>query len=364
MNQSHETTVRPLPGAADPTTEPPHVNTAVRWSGTAVIRRGPAVLDDRTTGLSSGPGSQPVHPQSRFMACSISKLVVSTVVMSLVESGDLDLQAPIGTWLTDLPAGWTTITLHQLLSNTSGLGHWGDIPGLPPLLTTPPPLRELLDLIAEAPLTAPPGTRWRYSGPGFLTAARVAEAVTGQPYPDIAQQQVFTPAGMNATSSGTPPTDTADLATGHDHGRPWPLHPHFGAIVGSGDLWTTRDDLLRLTRTLRDGRLLSAESAGQLWTVHATLPDAGTEPGPVQVSSYGYGTFLGTVLGHPARINPGDGPGYHTLLAYLPDQQLDVVVLCNEEAPSVHSALAELALSAAATTPTVPRTPLTAEERP
>lgn len=46
--------------------------------------------------------------------------------------------------------------------------------------------------------------------------------------------------------------------------------------------------------------------------------------------------------GHPARIHPGDNPGYQSLLAYLPDQDLDVVVLANDEAPSVDVALASL----------------------
>ena len=72
----------------------------------------------------------------------------------------MDLQRPVTTWLDDLPASWSGITLHHLLSNTSGLGHWGDVPGLPQLLTAPPPHDELLALIAAAPLVslpAPPG---------------------------------------------------------------------------------------------------------------------------------------------------------------------------------------------------------------
>ena len=304
---------------ADPTAGTGRDDTSGLWSGTAIVQRGPDVLDDRSAGLTAGPQSQPCHPRSRFMGCSISKLVVSTVVLSLVESGEVDLQTPIGTWLGDLPASWSPITVHQLLSNTSGLGHWGDIPGLPPLLTTPPPLDELLALIAAAPLISAPGTTWRYSGPGFLTAARVIEAVTGQAYAIPLVQLVFAPAAMDATFSGTPTTADTDLAIGHDHGRPWPLHPNFGAIIGSGDLWTTRDDLIRLARSLRVGELLSARSAAQLWTA--------TPPAPHRPAArtdrrhrLRVRNLPGTVLAHPARINPGDGPGYQTLLAYLPDR--------------------------------------------
>jgi CubicO group peptidase (beta-lactamase class C family) len=302
------------------------------------------VVEERSVGLTGGSGSQPCSPGSRFQACSISKLVLSSVVLSLVESGVLDLQRPITSWLEDLPSSWSSITLHHLLSNTSGLGHWGDIPGLPHLLTAPPPQQELLALIAAAPLVEAPGAGWRYSGPGFLTAGRVVEAVTGQPYAMTADALIFTPAGMAATSSGAAPADP-DVAVGHDHGRPWPLHPNFADITGSGDLWTTTGDLVRLSQALRAGQLLTTLSATQLWTGHTAVPAAnGTNPGPVVVTEYGYSTFLGRVRGQQARINPGDMPGYQTLLAYLPDQELDLAVLCNEEAPSLNAALTELQL--------------------
>jgi CubicO group peptidase (beta-lactamase class C family) len=313
------------------------------WSGNALVVRGSDVVEERSVGLTGGTGSRPCNSRSRFQACSISKLVLSTVVLSLVESGTLDLQLPITTWLEDLPTGWSTITLHHLLSNTSGLRHWGDIPGLPRLLTAPPPHEKLLTLIANAPLVEPPGAGWRYSGPGFLTAGRVVEAVTSQPYATTADALVFTPAEMGATSSGPAPADP-DLAVGHDHGRPWPLHPNFADITGSGDLWTTTGDLVRLSQALRTEQLLSTRSATLLWTRRTALPDTTTTPGPVVVTGYGYGTFLGRVRDHQARINPGDMPGYQTLLAYLPDQELDLAVLCNEEAPSLDAALIELRL--------------------
>ena len=313
------------------------------WSGTALVVRGSVVVEERSVALTGGPGSQPCSPQSRFQACSISKLVLSTVVLSLVELGALDLHLPITTWLDDLPISWSTITLHHLLSNTSGLGHWGDISGLPRLLTAPPPREELLALIAAAPLVEPSGAGWRYSGPGFLAAGRVVEAVTGQPYAATADALVFTPAGMAATSSGPAPADP-DVAVGHDHGRPWPLHPNFAGVTGSGDLWTTTGDLVRLGQALRTEQLLKTRSATQLWTCHTALAATNTTPGAVAMMGYGYGTFLGHVRGHKARINPGDMPGYQTLLAYLPDQELDLAVLCNEEAPSVDAALAELRL--------------------
>jgi hypothetical protein len=74
------------------------------------------------------------------------------------------------------------------------------------------------------------------------------------------------------------------------------------------------------------------------------LAGSGDVSGPISMQAYGYGTFLGQLQGKEARINPGDNPGYQSLLAYVPDQDLDVAVLCNQDVPSVDAALSELSL--------------------
>ena len=313
------------------------------WSGTARVVRGSEVVEERSVGLNGGPDSQPCTPRSRFQACSISKLVVSAVVLSLVESGALDLQRPITTWLersaVQLVGDHAAPPAQQHLRSRA-LGRHPRSAATADGAAAP---EELLALIAAAPLVAPPGAGWRYSGPGFLTAARVVEAVTGQPYATTADALVFTPAGMAATSlrsgSGRPgrrrrPRPRPTLAPAPQLRR----HHRLRRPV----------DHHRRPRPPQPGPARraapQARSAAQLWTRHAALPagepDGGTDRGD------------GVRLRHlprpgprpQARINPGDMPGYQTLLAHLPDQDLDLAVLCNEEAPSLDAALADLRL--------------------
>src|SRR3954454_23790449 len=144
--------------------------------------RGRDLIDERSVGFAAGPDGPLCSPAMRFQAGSISKLVLATAVLALVEHQQLRLQEPIVRWLGEMPSPWRSITLHQLLSHTSGLGHWGDIPGLPPILATPPPRDELVALIADAALVRAPGDGWHYSGPGFLVASQVVEAVSRRPY--------------------------------------------------------------------------------------------------------------------------------------------------------------------------------------
>jgi CubicO group peptidase (beta-lactamase class C family) len=316
--------------------------TSSTWSGTARVVRGDAVVEEVSAGFAAGPDGELCSPGLRYQAGSISKLVVSIVVLGLTERAELSLDQPIGRWLGATPRQWESITLHQLLSHTSGLGHWGDIPGLPATFLTAPPARDdLMAMIAETPVVDAPARIWRYSGPGFLIAALVVEAATGNDYGDIAAQLVFERAQLRATTSGQFPAGPGGVAWGHRHGDSIEVPEGFTQIPGTGDVWTTVDDLVALSQALRGGALLGDRVAAQLWTPHVIIEQSG-QTGPVVNGAYGYGTFLGQVNGRPARIHPGDNPGYQSLLAYLPEDDLDIVVLCNEDAPSVNGALGSL----------------------
>jgi len=312
------------------------------WSGTALVVRGDVVLEEVSQGPAAGGDGPRCTPGLRSQAGSISKLVVSVVVLRLVEQRLLDLDVPVSRWLTGTPEGWAGITPRHLLGQTSGLGHWGDVPGLPGSLLVDPPARDdLVRRIIDAPLVADPGDAWRYSGPGFLVAALVVEAAAGAAYGEVADELVLRPAGMHATTSGRHPTDLAEVALGHRDGELLPLVEGFTHLPGTGDLWTTAGDLVRLSQALRAGVLLGERGAERLWTPYAVVPGA-PAGGPVVPQAYGFGTFLGTVKGRQARINPGDNPGYQSLLAHLPDEDLDVVVLANDEVPGVDAALGSL----------------------
>jgi CubicO group peptidase (beta-lactamase class C family) len=167
------------------------------------------------------------------------------------------------------------------------------------------------------------------------------EAATGVDYGEIAAELVFRRAHLRATSSGQFPTGYAGIAFGHRHGDLISVPEGFTELPGTGDVWTTVGDLIVLSQALRTGVVLGDTVAAQLWTPQVTVGRSGAV-GPVVNHAYGYGTFLGSVQGRPARIHPGDNPGYQSLLAYLPDADLDCVVLCNEDTPSVSAALNSL----------------------
>ncbi|MCE0539577.1 beta-lactamase family protein [Kineosporia rhizophila] len=304
------------------------------WSGTLLVAGPGGIVHEESSGFADGPDSSPCGPHLRFQASSVSKQVLSVVALALQQRGRLQLGRPIRAWLPELPPAFDQVTLHHLLTHTSGTGHWADLrapyaEGRRP--ESPPAAETLQALIAETGLLTPPGRSWRYSGPGFFLAARVLEAVTGHAYRDLVADLVFGPAGMTSSTSGH--GVPADAAVGHRAGLRIDVDPGWTQIPGTGDLWTTAADLLNYSRALRGGRLLAADAQALLWKPQVALSEQNG------AAAYGYGTFVGQVRGHAAWFVPGDNPGYQSLLAHLPDSRLDLVVLCNDEQPGVDAVL-------------------------
>ncbi|WP_439689228.1 serine hydrolase domain-containing protein [Curtobacterium sp. SP.BCp] len=310
------------------------------WSGTMLVARGAEPLVERAVGNTAGPESPPIILGTRFQAGSISKQLMSVVALDLVARGRLALDQPIAEHLPALPGHLRAVTLHHLLSHTSGLGHWSSLDGVPPLLDVPSSHEELVRLTLTAEPDAAPGERFRYSGPGFLVVARVIEAVTGRPYAEALGDVVLGPTGMRDTTSGQFPERGA--AVGHVDGRTITVEQGFADLPGTGDLWTTAGDLLRYGRALRSGQLIPQTLVAEMLSPQAILEPPDPVDRSLSAKAYGYGTFLGRVLGDDGWFVPGDNPGFQSLLAEVPGEDTEVVVLSND-ASGVEAALHEWA---------------------
>lgn len=254
----------------------PGASVAVFDGGEVVWARGYGVVEVG--------GDQPVTPDTRFQAASISKPVTAVGVLRLVESGSLDLDRDVNDLLRSwtLPqsdlAGGETVTLRRILSHRAGLNVHGfpgyargaELPSLPQILDGEEPANT-----DPVRVTLPPGAGERYSGGGTTVAELVLEDVTGIPFPDLMDELVLGPAGMEGSTFEQPLPRQWEryAARAHDwNGAPleggWHAYPERAAA----GLWTTPTDLARLALQVQaafDGSgeaLLTAGSAREMLT--------------------------------------------------------------------------------------------------
>ncbi|MEE1736833.1 serine hydrolase [Streptomyces sp. BE147] len=270
-----------------------------------LVTRGPAVVHERRTGA--------VGVGKHFQIASLSKQFAAAAALLLAEEGTLALTDQLVDRVPGCPSSWAGITPHHLLAHTSGLPHWDPGPGPSPR----PPLSRA-DTVAHVmrllPSTAP-GQRWHYSSPGYVLTALLVEHTTGRPYADILRERVLGPLGLSRTRTAAP---------GHRDGTGTEVMDP-SCLPGAGDLWSTAGDLARWARALERGHLLGPDSLRAMFTSHITPRIQ--HPMPLTVTGYGYGVFLGTLAGHPARFHHGDNPGHRSLLVRLPDRDTGIIVL-------------------------------------
>jgi CubicO group peptidase (beta-lactamase class C family) len=305
--------------------------------GVALLQRGSEDLVATAFGRTGSDPDTGCTLGTRFQIASVSKQFTAAAVLLLADRGVLSVDDPVRNWLDDCPAAWEPVTIHHLLSHSSGLVHWNDLPALD--LTKPVAASELLSCFASVPLLALPGERFSYSSPGFVLLGHIVERAARQPYGSFLAREILGPLGLTATFSGNSRGE-ADLATGYHDGAAVTSLELDTVNLGTGSIWSTAGDLARWDRALASGQILSDAARQAMFAIHVPVQD---DNGIIRTEGYGYGWFVGTVTGG-RRIfyHPGDQSGFCSLNAWFPDDDVRLAVLSNEGTADLDPIVADL----------------------
>lgn len=326
-----------IPAAEIPPAEigallPPHLGAAV------LAIDGGEVLFEHCWGVrklgvdGSTAGGEPVTPATNFRMASVSKQFTATAVLTLVDRGKLSLDDPLSKFFADTPAYWDSITVHQLLTHTSGVpAYEGRIPRETTLqLSDYNVLAMLLDT-NEPDFT--PGTEWVYSNSGYVLLALIVEQVAKRPYHEYLRAEALEPLGMKRSINYLRGVNApAERAYGHSRkrDRSWELTDQSvtSATRGDGSVYSNLHDLRLWAKALgNDSGVLSATTAKAM-----TSPQFKTTRG--DESHYGYGLFIDKHRGERRLWHSGSTRGFSIMLQRFPDRDATVLILLNRS-PSV-----------------------------
>jgi D-alanyl-D-alanine carboxypeptidase len=287
-----------------------------------VIRDG-KLIDARAIGSANVELNVKARPQHAFEVGSISKQFTAYAILVLRDRGKLDLGAPVGRYLTDLPDDWAKVTLHRLLTHTSGLPDIEEAFGYGIYRDTPTDT-EFLRRLAALPIEFQPGEKWHYSNTNYWLLALVIEKLTGLSYSEFMQRNIFTPLGMTSTRSALPSKVLAGRASGYRRVGPVlenrdAIQPNTGR--GLGDITTTVADMARWEREQLAPRLLSPATAA-LARQPVSLNNGKKEP-------YGYGWSTEKILPMVSLQHDGQTAGFSASYIRVPERRLAVVVFSN-----------------------------------
>jgi CubicO group peptidase (beta-lactamase class C family) len=315
-------------GSALQTTGIPGASVSVVADGQLLTARGYGLADTGT----EGDPARPVDPDDTlFRVGSVSKVVSATAVMRLVEEGRLDLDADVQQYLDfdlDTPRG--AVTLRHLLTHTSGFEEV--IAGL---IGAPGSEVSLRDAVSAAPpeQVFAPGTTPAYSNYGASLAGYVAERVSGEPFAELVQEEVFEPVGMTSSSFEQPlPADLdARLAKGYpDDSQPsWPTEVVNAAPAGAMTSSATdmaRFMLAHLGDLPADESPLTADTLAEMHRPALDSDDLGTL---AEGQRMDLAFFDDSTPGLPAFGHDGDTQVFHTAMRMFPEQDAGIFVTLN-----------------------------------
>lgn len=294
------------------------------FAGVVLVARGEAPLFAEGFGLADRERNIRWTPGTVSDIGSITKQFTAAAVLKLEEDRKLSVDDPITRYFDGVPADKASITLHQLLTHSSGIQDpdIGDFEAVP--------LAEYLKQVFAGPLLFAPGKGYSYSNANFSLLGAIIQKLTGQSYEAFLRERLLLPSGMYETGYLLPAWGEGRLAVGYEgeagrwgtfYERSWAADGPHWALRANGGIHMTAYDMLRWARALLSGRVLGPGSMKKLWTPHVS-EGGGT--------FYAYGWSIAKAPDGAKIVTHNGGNGiYFADLAIMPDSGLVVFVMTN-----------------------------------
>ena len=312
--------------------------------GVSLAVYGPEVGEvELASGLSNLDAGTAMAPSNQLYAGSVTKTFIAALILQLIEEGKLSFDDTLDQWYPDFPNA-ETITVRQMLNMTSGTFDYfrasPDNPILPQLMMDLDRVwnpEETIGFVADLEPTAEPGTMYDYSNTNYIFLGRIIEEVTGNDLEVELQTRILEPLAMDSTYLAGTQASAKNMAHGYARdaaflfGSEEPIADSSGKLTAiktigwaAGGLVSNAGDLARFAQALFGGGLLSQEALTGMVTPG---PLQGEEGQPYALGVEVQSTPVGEAVGHPGSV-PG---GFSSLMLYVPEHDIAVVVMSNDE---------------------------------
>lgn len=298
----------------------PGASVIVCQDNTPVFRKG--------YGLANLEHAIPVQPHMVFRLGSITKQFTAVAILKLYEDGKLDLQDDLTKFLPGYPTHDHAVTLEHLLTHTSGIHSYTEMPEWMKILRNDLTPAEMVAVFKDQPFDFAPGEKWSYNNSGYFLLGVIIEKVSGMSYAEFIQRTIFTPLGMQNSYYDDPvrlepgrASGYSKIEPGKEYGYKNTAYMSMTQPYAAGSLASSVDDLAIWEAGLTSNRLLKPE------TLHRAFQPYHTRDG--KNTRYGYGWGISEYGGHTLIGHGGGINGFITQAYRVPDLGLFVALLTN-----------------------------------
>jgi CubicO group peptidase (beta-lactamase class C family) len=295
--------------------------------GAIAVVLGDRVIYSRAFGIASVETNEPMRPEMLFRLGSTTKMFTAAALVTLAEQGKLDLNVPVGSYVTGIDAAVGRVTADQLLSHQSGFFDEAPMFGSHDETALEREVRSWSD----SRFFTAPGKIFSYSNPGYWFAGFLIEHSSRRQYADQLAQSIFEPLGMTRTTLRPLVAMTYPLAQGHEETPQGPrvIRPaaNNAASWPAGSIFSNVLDLSRFVIAfVNDGRIdgkpvLPPAVIRALSTPRAKVPGGD--------GWYGYGLQVAKYRGVDLVSHGGSRAGYGSSIRMVPSRKFGVITVAN-----------------------------------
>ncbi|GAB3517872.1 serine hydrolase domain-containing protein [Emticicia fontis] len=289
----------------------------------AVIKNGQPIVN-KGYGLANVELNVPVNSESVIRLGSVSKQFFTTAIMHLVQNGKISIEDPVHKFFPDAPETWRPIQIKHLMSHTSGLQR--EAPGYDNFKIQPD-----IDVIKSAynlPLVFKTGEKYQYCNLAYFMLAQIITQVSGMPWQDYIQKNLFIPAGMTHSYLTDFYRVIPNRASGYMHKRDSLLNAT--AMLGirpSGGFLSTSSDMIKWDKALTDqNSILTKDNWEKLWQPFIKTSDRADLK-----EYYGFGWVIDEYKGRKLIIHGGSNIGFRSVFARFVNDGLSIIILTNTD---------------------------------
>lgn len=242
-----------------------------RFSGVVLVAKKGTPVYKYTTGFANLDYRVQCALSTRFNMANVTQTMTAIAILQLAEQGRIDLYAPIAAYFPDFPPEVSsTITIHHLLTHTSGLMDYYNMDEYIEYFLDIDNIGDLIALILSKPMEFTPGTRYKVSNSGYVLLAAIIERMSGVSYPKYIKKNIFSKAKMKDSGLYTWSESVDNKAIGYtkDSRLGLSTSPDFwGAYpFGADAIYCDIEDLLAFGQALNGTSLLSEEYKELMYT--------------------------------------------------------------------------------------------------
>lgn len=295
------------------------------FNGSVLVSHQGEIIYKKGFGWANMEWDIPNQSNTKFQIASITKPFTATLILQLVAENKIDLHEAIITYLPEYPKeSGEQITIHHLLTHTSGLGREKKKDG--EKYYRP---KDMVDLFAEAPLEFTPGSQFKYSNSGYTLLGYIIESITGKSYEEVLQEKIFIPLQMHNSGFFRNTSLKKNMSSGYykSYGDYYNIeYSDKSSAYAAGAIYSTVEDLFLFNQALYNESLLPKEYVDLAKTEHFPASFGGSYGYGWELAEKAIGNTSSTIetIGHSGTIS-----GYCAIFTSIPSTNSSIILLNN-----------------------------------